>query len=199
MIKSIRTKLIIIFLGIMIFSMTGVQYIAFLNVSKIIENQTEEALENIADKSGKIIEEGIMADTDSLEAISNRIEKSKSKGESLDQVMEIIKDEEKRKGYERMHLVGLDGKTNATDGKSYDLSEREYVKKALSGEVGISDPVISKVSGNMVVPMAVPIESGKTVIGAVVAIKPSDALSKLEKDIKYKKEGYAYVIIKKEL
>ena len=196
MIKSIRTKLIIIFLGIMIVSMTGVQYIAFLNVSKIIESQTEEALENIADKSGKIIEEGLMADTDSLEAISNRIEKSKSKDESLDQIIEILKDEEKRKGYERMHLVGLDGKTNATDGKTYDLSEREYVKKALSGEVGISDPVISKVSGNMVVPMAVPIESGKTVIGAVVAIKPSDALSKLVKDIKYKKEGYAYVINK---
>lgn len=194
MIKSIRTKLIIIFLGIMIVSMTGVQYIAFLNVSKIIESQTRESLQNIADKSGKIIEEGLMGQTDSLEAISNRVETLISRNMGLEQIIDLLQDEEKRKGYERMHFVGLDGKTNATDGKSYDLGDREYVKKALSGQVGISDPVISKVSGKMVVPIAVPIKHGNSIIGAIVAINPSDALSNLVKDIKYKKEGYAYVI-----
>ena len=191
--KSLKMKLILLFSVLMLVSIVGIQYIVFTNVSKSVEVEVKDSLANISDKSSKIIESILAGDIDSLEVTAARTRITNDKNTVEDKV-NALKEEEKRKGYERMHLVGLDGKTNATDGKQYDLSDRSYVQKALKGESVVSDPVVSKVSGNLVIPMAVPIKSNDKVIGVVVAIQKSDFMSQLVKEIKYKKQGYAYII-----
>ena len=63
---------------------------------------------------------------------------------------------------ELLIVVGLDGKLFA-DGlngtqKGIDISGRPYFQKAKAGQTAFSDPVISKASGQMVTPMAVPVK-----------------------------------------
>lgn len=130
--KSLKMKLILLFSVLMLVSIVGIQYIVFTNVSKSVEVEVKDSLANISDKSSKIIESILAGDIDSLEVTAARTRITNDKNTVEDKV-NALKEEEKRKGYERMHLVGLDGKTNATDGKQYDLSDRSYVQKALKG------------------------------------------------------------------
>ena len=77
------------------------------------------------------------------------------------------------KDYELLIVVGLDGKLFA-DGlngtqKGIDISARPYFQKAKAGQTAFSDPVISKASGKMVTPIAVPVKDDKGQVIAVMA------------------------------
>lgn len=191
--KSIRSQMIVIFSIIIGLSIAGISTIFYMSASDDITQITGESLANIADKSAKIIEKDVAGELDSLTVTAGRTRVSNVENPIEDRVAAIM-EEQTRKGYERMHWVGLDGKTNATDGKQYDLSDRDYVQRALKGELVAAEPVTSKVSGNLVIPYAVPIKSNGQIIGALVAIKDSTALTKVVNEIKYGETGYAYMV-----
>ncbi|MBE0451370.1 MAG: methyl-accepting chemotaxis protein, partial [Clostridia bacterium] len=74
-----------------------------------------------------------------------------------------IKDDVERLGYLDIAIISLDGTATYIIGENTaDLSDREYVKKALSGTPNISDVLISKVTNTAVLMYAVPIvDQGK--------------------------------------
>ena len=72
--------------------------------------------------------------------------------------------------FEFFFVTDNKGKTIATtDGKEYQLSDREYWKKAIKGETNISDPIVSRSTGNVIVVVAVPIKSEMGTILGVAA------------------------------
>jgi methyl-accepting chemotaxis protein len=79
--------------------------------------------------------------------------------------------------YEAMFVAGLDGKTIATNsGKEFDLSTRDYFHQALQGQVVISDPLVSKETGNMNVFVAAPVMRDGEVVGVAGGSIPTDYL-----------------------
>lgn len=191
--KTIKSKMILVFSVIMAVAIVGLSVVAYIEASSVVLEITSESLENIADKSANIIAKSIAGELDSLVVVSARTRVSNPENPIEDRVAAIM-EEQNRVGYDRMHWVGLDGKTNATDGKSYDLSARDYVQRALKGELVAAEPVISSVTGKLVIPYAVPIKNKGTIVGALVAIKSSDAMSADAAEIKYGETGYAFII-----
>ena len=51
-----------------------------------------------------------------------------------------------------------------------DLSTREYIKKAMSGQANVGSVVISKVSGKPITPIALPMSENGNVVGALAMI-----------------------------
>ena len=75
--------------------------------------------------------------------------------------------------YETIFVAGLDKITIATnDGKRIDLSARAYMDVALSGEVAISDALISNATGNTIIVFAVPVRDNNRVVGVVGVVVP---------------------------
>ncbi len=101
--------------------------------------------------------------------------------------------------YELLILVGLEGKVFAdgTGGtqKGIDISNRPYFQKAKGGEIAISDPVVSRSSGNLVLPVAAPVkdEQGKTTCVLASVLRIGFLTDKIL-DVKIGKTGYPFVV-----
>ena len=108
---------------------------------------------------------------------------------------ESLKGDVARLGYLDMAIVSLTGQaTYVTSGDTSDLADRAYIKKALAGEVNISDVLISKVTNSAVLMYAVPIVKDGRVVGALIGRRDGNALSEITKEMGYGERGYAYII-----
>ncbi len=78
--------------------------------------------------------------------------------------------------------------------KGTDISERDYFKKAAAGHDAISDPVRSKVSGNIVVPVCTPIhDQAGRVIGTLAAVLDINFLTEKITSLKIGETGYPFI------
>ncbi len=77
-----------------------------------------------------------------------------------------------------------------------DAHEREYFKKAMAGEANIGSVVISKVTGQPITPIAVPVASDGKVIGVFTMMLRIDFLGAIVGREKVGRTGYAVVIDK---
>ena len=69
--------------------------------------------------------------------------------------------------FQRGNIIGKDG-ISIFDGKDY--SDREYVRQALQGNVFVSEPLISKITGKLSIMVAAPLYAegnGKSIVGVV--------------------------------
>ena len=110
--------------------------------------------------------------------------------------MPILLEEGKRMGSIRMTIIDKNGDGKNTDGTTTNLKDRIYFQKALSGESNVSDPIVSKVDGSVVVVYAVPIKNNNEVVGVLSEIRDGNSLSELTNQIKVGETGYAFMIRK---
>ncbi len=101
--------------------------------------------------------------------------------------------------YETFFIAGLDGKifADGVNGKyqGVDVSDRDYVKTAISGKTNVGTVVKSKVSGLPVLTFAAPVYgSGRQVIGVVGSAVKIHFLTDKVSSVKLGKTGYGYVI-----
>ena len=77
------------------------------------------------------------------------------------------------------------------------ISDREYFKIAMKGEIVQSDVVISKTSDSPIIALAAPIKNGDRVVGVLYSIANFSKFSeKFIDTVKIGKTGYAYVVNK---
>lgn len=99
-------------------------------------------------------------------------------------------------GFLVLGVVYPDGTTLYSDGTTANLGERDYVKRAFSGEGNVSDVLISKVTNSAVLMYAVPIygDGSSKVEGVLVARKPGDALTEVTNSMGYGTNGFAMIL-----
>lgn len=99
-----------------------------------------------------------------------------------------------RNGYSRLAFIDLKGMAYYSDGTSKDLSDRSYVKSALAGNKNVSDTIVSKVDGSVVMAFAVPVLEKGTVVGAIVAIRPGEYISEDVTSVNIGGTSYAFLV-----
>ena len=81
-------------------------------------------------------------------------------------------------GFQRGNIVGTDG-ISIFDGNDY--SDREYVRQAMQGKVFVSEPLISKVTGELSIMVAAPLYSEgneeESIAGVVYFVPPETFLN----------------------
>jgi methyl-accepting chemotaxis protein len=103
--------------------------------------------------------------------------------------------EVERAGYLDLAIVNRQGEAHyIVEGTTSNLSERDYVIKALGGKQAVSDVLISKVINKPVVMYSVPItDRSGTVIGALIGRQDGSALNEAAKNVKFGSTGYSYM------
>ena len=76
------------------------------------------------------------------------------------------------------------------------LKIETYFQKALSGKSNVSDPIVSKIDGSVVVVYAVPIKNNNEIVGVLIEIRDGNKLSELTNQVKVGETGYAFMIRK---
>ena len=100
-------------------------------------------------------------------------------------------------GFQRGNIIDADG-YSIFDGKDY--SDREYVKQAMAGNVYVSEPLISKITGELSIMVAAPLYSGgnqgSQIVGVVYFVPQETFLNDIVSSIKVAQSSRAYMINK---
>ncbi len=115
----------------------------------------------------------------------------------LEEKRAIIDERVNMHGFQRGNLIGADGRS-IFDGNDY--SDREYVQQAMQGNVYVSEPLISKITGELSIMVAAPLyadgsQDGK-IVGVVYFVPTETFLNDIVSSIKIGESSHAYMINK---
>ncbi len=115
----------------------------------------------------------------------------------LEEKRAIVDDRVAMHGFQRGNIIGMDG-ISIFDGKDY--SDREYVQQALQGNVYVSEPLISKITGELSIMVAAPLYAeetyGKSIVGVVYFVPRETFLNDIVSAIQIGENSRAYMINK---
>ena len=192
--KSIKTKIILsmaltVIISLMVVGITSI----FLNYTST-NSLLEQSMIKLAEVSAERIEHELEAyvnvayDTGSIARLANP-------DTSLADKKAVLQQREKAHNFVGSGILDTDGKS-IFDG--LDLSDREYVQEALAGRTHISEPLISKTTGEISVIVAAPLWEGgipDTKVVGVVYFKPKETfLNDIVSSIQISNNGAAYMI-----
>lgn len=116
---------------------------------------------------------------------------------TLEEKKSIIDERCSMHNFQRGNIIGPDG-ISVFDGKDY--SDREYVKQAMQGNVYVSEPLISKITGELSIMVAAPLYAdgvhGAAIVGVVYFVPPETFLNNIVSSIQIGENSRAYMINK---
>lgn len=116
---------------------------------------------------------------------------------STDVKKSIIDERAAMHNFQRGNIIGVDG-ISIFDGKDY--SDREYVRQAMEGNIYVSEPLISKITGELSIMVAAPLYSGgiygSDIVGVVYFVPPETFLNDIVSSIQIGENSRAYMINK---
>ncbi len=106
----------------------------------------------------------------------------------------ILSQSAKEHGLVSCNLIYSNG--DSIDGKNY--SDRDYFKQAMLGNITVSEPIVSKLTGELVIVVAAPLWkngiSDSEVVGCVLTQPDTEFLNDIVRDIKVSDNCSAYMI-----
>jgi len=189
--ESIKSKLIFNFIALILISSILISITALSSSKNALTTESEKSLLSLAREGSKLTVSRMETQKSTLAMLALSEEIQGMKWESQ---QPYLKEYVKETNFLDIAVVNMDGVANYSDGSISDLSDREYIKKALKGEANISDVIISKVTKEPVIMVATPISKDGKVVGALIGRRDGNTLSEIVKDTGYGKNGYAYII-----
>ncbi len=189
--KSIKGKLIVYFVLILLFTTTVLGAISYISASRSIVNEASKAVIDLVTAASAVVKGEIEVNLAELQGIAR-----KSEIESMDWEMQktALDHESEDNSFLALGVVYPDGTTLYNDGSVAQLGDRDYVKKAFEGEANVSNPILSRVTNDMVLMFAVPIEIDGEIPAVLIGRKPANALTGIVADMGYGENGYGYII-----
>lgn len=192
--KSIRTRILVNMMLVVIISLlvVGLSGIAlnYSSTTALLEQSMNETAKVAAQRVGYELQSyaNVAYDAGCIARLANPQVSVADKQELMDQ-------RARSHGFVGNNL--LDGRgASIFDGKDY--SDREYVKAALQGRQYISEPLVSKVTGELSVMVAAPLWEGgipdTKVVGVVYFKPPETFLNDIVSSIQISGHGAAYMI-----
>ncbi len=118
-------------------------------------------------------------------------------GVALEEKRAIIDERVSMHGFQRGNVIGADG-ISIFDGKDY--SDREYVRQAMQGNVYVSEPLVSKITGELSIMVAAPLYAdgtrGADIVGVVYFVPQETFLNDIVSSIQIGDNCRAYMINK---
>ncbi len=192
-IRSIKTRLSIIFGVLILFICSGLGFIGCLLSEKALTDSINESLPNLAKEASTVVQERIGSQLNALEVLAES-DFIKSDKVSINKKLEILKIEVQRANHLWMTIVDADGNAITTKGGVANVADLAYFKTAKSGKRAVSDPFKSKITNDVVLAYAVPIKDGERVKGALVSVRDGNELSERISDIRFSRSGEANII-----
>lgn len=192
--KSIRGKIMLTFISTILVSLAAVGgFGCFLNYKSTME-LLEQNMVEIAEISAKRIEKELEAYRNIATEVGS-VARLSSSSTDIAQKKAIIDQKVKDHSFQRGNIIGADG-ISIFDGKDY--SDRGYVQTAMKGQTAVSEPLISKITGELSIMISAPLWKdgipGTQVVGAVYFVPKETFLNDIVSSIKISQTGSAYII-----
>jgi methyl-accepting chemotaxis protein len=188
-------KRIVIFISLVVLTVAlSLGMLALTITTSVVRRDTESSMLSQAEIAAALVSESIHSRLNTLNELANQRDMR-----SMDfktQYTTLI-NEIDRTGADDFAVIYPDGTApHLKGGQSPNLTAREYVQKALHGEMAVSDIIVG---GAVVVPYpiinyAVPIWNNGVVVGGLLARNNATIFSDIVKNIATRNGGFAYVL-----
>jgi methyl-accepting chemotaxis protein len=194
--QSLNGKLILYFVLIALIPLLTLTVISTLNTQRAMETNISNNLSGKAELTKIFMDEWISQRITDMETLANvnRVVSMKP-----DQANEAVVEYHNQWGiYETSFVLTPDGiSIGSSDGTVLSLADRDYFKTAMSGQSTISEPIISRASGNVVFVVAAPIyDANGKVAGVAGATVPTTSIANILSFAQLGETGDAYLINK---
>ena len=202
---SLKTKLMAMFFILISVPMGILGYVSYTMASNSLQATVQQQLKEQTSDTSDLIEKTVESVKHSLEISSLNSQLGKaaqnSSKEDIDTAFEYIQNIQKsnQDSMEVLIITDANGKVvidSDTKEPDIDLSDRDYMKKALSGSEAVSEVLTSRFTGNPAIFIAYPIKDGDKIIGTLVGSIKFDSISNYAAKIKVGENGYGYMIDK---
>ncbi|MHB8157991.1 MAG: methyl-accepting chemotaxis protein [Desulfocucumaceae bacterium] len=188
---SIRTKLIIIATAFVIVGIGCLSFLSFQKTKNILTATLEESIFQTSQSSGREI--GAWVNTRKTE-ISLLANSPVLRTGSKTSIKSYLSTEIQRNNYEMFFVADRKGNSYTTMNSTDYIGDQNYFIKVLdTDQTFISDPLLSKTSGKLIVVVAAPIKKNGAISGVIGGTVPVEDLSRLISVMQVGTTGYAYI------
>ncbi|SFB08744.1 methyl-accepting chemotaxis protein [Clostridium frigidicarnis] len=159
------------------------------NSSLLLQEFSQQAAESITNKLERNI--------DILKTLSMSKE-IHSLDAKLEDQEEILQKNVKEYNHNKLLLIDTNGDTIvATDGNHFNLTDRDYFREAMKGNVFVSEPFENKVNNKLIIAYSMPIyDQNGNIIKVLAMIRDGDDFSKISNEISFGETGSGYILSK---
>ncbi|MCE1254999.1 MAG: methyl-accepting chemotaxis protein [Anaerolineae bacterium] len=191
--NTLQFRLLLFFITVALLPLIIISVSSIINVQNLLQTQikADQGVVSSGQKSTVNVWLGIlMKDLEILKA------QETARLDDLPAVEEdLVIYAKSSQGYEGIFITDINGQTIATSvGKQLDLSDRDYVLAAKKGETVLSQPILSKNSGAVVVVAATPITVNGKITGVLGISCPITSLNPLIKINQTSRSFETYII-----
>ena len=194
--NSIRKKITICLIATVLIALLAVGLSSIALNYRSTLNTVEKMMSETAALAGERIEQELSAyrnvamDTGCIPQLADA-------NVPVEEKRAIIDERVSMHGFQRGNIIGSDG-ISILDGKDY--SDREYVQQAMRGNVYVSEPLISKITGELSIMVAAPLyadgNKGSNIIGVIYFVPQETFLNDIVSSIQVSNSSHAYMINK---
>lgn len=191
---SVRFRLLIWVLIACFLASIGQGAVSYFNSKAILDRQILYECQKVAVSAGNEINQWVGGKYNELETISKLDAVNNLDPARVPAALAPLMSDEK----ENLYIIYPDGSVIGDTGRQegLNLSDRDYFKAAISGQANVGTPVFSRATGNLAMPVAVPIYRDNQVAGVMAATIKAEKLVEIVGQIKVGQTGYAYMIDK---
>lgn len=194
--KSIRKKITVCLMATVLTALLAVGASSIMLNYRSTIATVDQMMSQTAVLAAERIEQELTAyknvamDTGCIPQLSNGIV-------SVEEKRAIIDERVQMHGFQRGNVINASG-YSIFDGKDY--SDREYVQQAMQGNVYVSEPLVSKITGELSIMVAAPLylngNQGSRIVGVVYFVPPETFLNDIVSSIRVSPNSRAYMINK---
>jgi methyl-accepting chemotaxis protein len=192
MMNSLQTKLTVIILAIFLVAMGALGGLNYWQANKMLTEQIFDDLQDMAKAEGRNIGDWLEARASEMTMMS--VTPVIQSGKKEDIMPFLVAAAKANKVYDGLSYADLNGNYFSSLGATGSVADRDYFKKAVQGQLAISDPLVSRSSGNLITVVAVPVKTDGKVVAVLYGAVDIQAIAKEVLEVKVGKTGYAYVI-----
>ncbi|MEA5010181.1 MAG: methyl-accepting chemotaxis protein [Angelakisella sp.] len=193
--KSLRTKLVLAFTIIIIALIAGMSLLTINMVKDTLIQDAFENIEVVAQEEAKNTSARVQTQLRYIETLAQNPVLT-SDEYTLEEKTAYFIEEAKRSGYLAFYFADLDGNSTefSEEKTSLKISDRPYYATALAGKSTVSDVIVSKLTGDLIVIYASPVYVDGQIKGVFYGTKDGSSLSEICDEFEYKKTGFEYLI-----
>lgn len=202
--KSIRFKLMVVFITTILVIVSVIGLVSLYQFRKATEEAVYERLDELSEKTITILEGEVLT----AEILAVNISQDNNLIRLVDASKDVSQDDvmaslgmyvdESQGIIESVIISDAEGNAVLTDTSkepNFSVADRAYFSKMLqTGSETKSDVLISKNSGDSIIAICEPVKSGNDIIGAVIVTMSMNRIASHVNDIQVFEGGYAYLL-----
>lgn len=194
--KSINSRITVLLGLLVLIVCLGLGLISYFTSYNSLLDVLKEVMPKVAMEASVAIDDGIEYQVIRLDIIASLDEMKvlANSDKDISVLKSVLSKEVSRSGHKQMIVIDKQGNAFYDNGKTADMKDNEFFKRALAGENVVSEPMLDESRTGIIMLYAVPIRVDNEIVGVLMAVRDGFELSEIAGRVKFGETGEAFIV-----